>query len=51
MRCGDDIQTTFGDGLREFQKEILAALFAYCYECGKQGISYDELMKQLFPAS
>jgi hypothetical protein len=51
MRCGDDIQTTFGDGLKELQKEVLTALFAYCYECGEQGISYDELMKQLFPAS
>ncbi len=50
MRSGDDIQTTFGDGLRAFQQEVLMALCAYCYEGGKQNISFDELIKQLFPA-
>jgi len=51
MRSGDDIQTTFGDGLRSLQQEVLLALCAYCYERGKQGLSFNELIEQLFPAS
>lgn len=51
MRSGDDIQTTFGDGLRSLQQEVLLSLCAYCYEAGKQGLSFNELIEQLFPAS
>lgn len=50
MRSGDDIQTTFGDGLRRLQQEVLLSLCAYCYEAGKQDISFSELIEQLFPA-
>ncbi len=49
MRSGDDIQTTFGDGLRAIQKEVLSALCAYCYESGKKNEPFNEVMKQLFP--
>jgi hypothetical protein len=49
MRSGDDIQITFGDGVRTIQKEIFEALCAYCYECGKQGAAYEEMIKLLYP--
>ena len=50
MHSGDDIQTTFGDGLRRLQQEVLLFLCAYCYEGGKQDISFNEVIEQLFPA-
>ena len=49
MRNGDDIQQTFGDGLRAIQKEILLALCAYCYQCGKDGEPLDQMLQQLLP--
>jgi hypothetical protein len=49
MRSGDDIQVTFGDGVRTIQKEIFEALCAYCYECGKKGAPYEEMIELLYP--
>ncbi len=49
MRSGDDIQITFGDGVRTIQKEIFKALCAYCYECGKKGDSYEDMIDLLYP--
>lgn len=49
MRCGDDIQTTFGDGVRAIQKEVLTAVLTYCYESGKQGKPLEQVMATLFP--
>ncbi len=49
MRSGDDIQVTFGDGVRTIQKEVFEALCAYCYECGKKGESYEDMIDLLYP--